>query len=76
MDVSDVPDPANTPPTSRRCTAHVVRGSAVFGATSGRVIVESGSLVRIAEADWPQDVLFNSTYAALVMEQFGVNDLN
>ena len=44
----------------------------MFGVTSGRVIVESSSLVRIAEADWPPDVLLNSAYAALVMEQFGV----
>ena len=67
MEVSDVPDPANTPPTPKRCTTHVIRGSTAFGTT-----LIHGNLVRIAAADWPPDVLFNSTYAALVLEIFGV----
>ena len=67
MDVSDVPDPKNTPPTPKRCTTHVIRGSTAFGTT-----LIHGNLVRIAAADWPPDVLFHSTYAALVLEEFGV----
>ena len=51
MDVSDIPAPPNMPPTDAptRCTVHVFGGPTVIGATPERVIVESGSPVRIAD---------------------------
>ena len=44
----------------------------MLGVTPEGIAVQSGSMVRIAEDNWPPDVLFHSTYAALVLEQFGV----
>ncbi|TFK86091.1 hypothetical protein K466DRAFT_663995 [Polyporus arcularius HHB13444] len=72
---SDVPGPGNVPdPTvaPARCTAHVFDGPIVLGATPQRTIVESGSPVRIADRDWPPPILFDVTYASLVLKTFGV----
>ncbi|KAI0718599.1 hypothetical protein C8T65DRAFT_638589 [Cerioporus squamosus] len=74
---SDVPGPGNipdpiVPPT--RCTVHVFQGNIDLGLTPRpeRVIVESGSPVRIADVDWPPPVLFDATYASLVLKMFGI----
>ncbi|KZT63352.1 hypothetical protein DAEQUDRAFT_741966, partial [Daedalea quercina L-15889] len=73
MDVSDVPGPADMPThTPKGCTLHVLKGSIVIGATPQAVIVESGSLVRIAGKDWPPAVLFDAVYASVVLKTFGV----
>ncbi|TFK88389.1 hypothetical protein K466DRAFT_662336 [Polyporus arcularius HHB13444] len=72
---SDVPGPGNVLDTAVapiRCTVHAFKRSIVLGVTEQRVIVESGSSVRTANANWPPPVLFDATYASLVLNTFGV----
>ncbi|KAI0681605.1 hypothetical protein C8T65DRAFT_838380 [Cerioporus squamosus] len=71
MSPSDVPGPTASV-TPARCTVHVFKGSTVLGITPQRGIVKSGSPVRITDSDWPPPVLFDATYASLVLKTFGV----
>ncbi|KAH8093141.1 hypothetical protein BXZ70DRAFT_1079415 [Cristinia sonorae] len=66
-----VPDVAHMPPATS-CTVHLFQGDSTLGGTSGRVSLELGSPVRIADTDWPPAVLFDAVCASIVLKSFGI----
>lgn len=70
MDTTDI-DP-NAPAGSERCSAHLF-----FPDTRllGDSQLQSGAPLRIAETEWPTDILFDAVYASAVTYHFATEEL-
>ena len=69
MDTTDI-DP-NAPAGSERCSAHLFfRHTLLLGDP------QSGTPIRIADTEWPPDILFDAAYARAVMCHFATKKLH
>ena len=71
METTDI-DP-NVPTGSERCSAHLFFPDTRF---LGDSRLQSGAPLRVAETEWPPDILFDAVYASTVMHHFATEELN